>query len=49
MWNGRAYPRTNITSELNGQGTKRASQMPVWHARAKPGTSVRVRRPVNDL
>ncbi|MFS7897796.1 hypothetical protein Hanom_Chr00s012174g01748721 [Helianthus anomalus] len=47
--NGRAVPRSNNTSEWNDQKTRRASQMPVWHARANDGTPVHVRRPVNDL
>uniref|UniRef100_A0A251SSK7 Uncharacterized protein n=1 Tax=Helianthus annuus TaxID=4232 RepID=A0A251SSK7_HELAN len=47
--NGRAVPRSNITSERNGQGTARATQTSERNARAIGRTPVRGRRPVNDL
>ncbi|KAJ0913328.1 hypothetical protein HanRHA438_Chr06g0284421 [Helianthus annuus] len=49
MENGRANPRSNNISEWNDHKSRRASQMPERNGRAKPRTTVRDRRPVNDL
>ncbi|KAJ0566539.1 hypothetical protein HanIR_Chr06g0274871 [Helianthus annuus] len=47
--NDRADPRSNINPEKNDQRTERATQTSERNGRAKPRTTVRDRRPVNDL